>query len=39
MDRDFSTSPGLPSDGGHSYHHCATLNITADASKPLDTRW
>lgn len=31
--------PGIAVDGGHSYHHCATLNITADASKPRDTRW
>jgi hypothetical protein len=26
-------------DGDYSYHHCATVNITADAAKPLDTRW
>jgi hypothetical protein len=26
-------------DGGHSYHHCAILNITADPSKPMDARW
>lgn len=25
--------------GGYSYHHCATLQITADSSKPLDTGW
>ena len=25
--------------GGYSYHHCAELQITADASKPLDTGW
>jgi hypothetical protein len=31
--------PGIAVDGGHSYHHCATLNITADPGKPLDTRW
>jgi hypothetical protein len=31
--------PGIAVDGGHSYHHCATVNITADPSKPLDTRW
>lgn len=31
--------PGIAVDGGHSYHHCAILNITADPSKPLDTRW
>lgn len=31
--------PGIGVDGGHSYHHCAVLNITADATKPIDTRW
>lgn len=25
--------------GGYSYHHCATLQITADPKKPLDTGW
>ena len=25
--------------GGYSYHHCAALEITADESKPVDTRW
>jgi len=25
--------------GGYSYHHCAALEITADPSKPIDTRW
>jgi hypothetical protein len=31
--------PGIGTDGGHSYHHCAIVNITADPSKPIDTRW
>jgi hypothetical protein len=31
--------PGIAVDGGHSYHHCAILNITADTSKPIDKRW
>ena len=31
--------PGIAVDGGHSYHHCATLNITADPEKPIDKRW
>ena len=26
-------------DGDYSYHHCAIVNIVADSSKPLDTRW
>ena len=25
--------------GGYSYHHCAIMHITADPTKPLDTRW
>jgi hypothetical protein len=31
--------PGIAVDGGHSYHHCAILNITADPAKPIDNRW
>ena len=31
--------PGIAVDGGHSYHHCAILNITADPNKPIDKRW
>jgi hypothetical protein len=31
--------PGIAVDGGFMYHHCAIVNITPDASKPLDTRW
>jgi hypothetical protein len=31
--------PGIAVDGGHSYHHCAILNITADPAKPVDARW
>ena len=25
--------------GGYTYHHCAALQITADAAKPLDKGW
>lgn len=25
--------------GGYSYHHCADLQITADATKPIDKGW
>jgi hypothetical protein len=25
--------------GGYAYHQCADLEITADPSKPIDTRW
>ena len=35
----FMAEHGLNADGDYSYHHCATVNITADASKPIDTRW
>jgi hypothetical protein len=31
--------PGIAVDGGHSYHHCAILNITADPARPIDKRW
>jgi hypothetical protein len=31
--------PGIGIDGGHSYHHCSILNITADPAKPIDKRW
>ena len=31
--------PGIAVDGGHNYHHCAVLNITADPAKPIDKRW
>lgn len=30
--------PGVR-EGGYSYHHCAVLNITPDAGKPLDEGW
>ena len=30
--------PGVR-EGGFSYHHCAVLNITADATRPIDSRW
>jgi hypothetical protein len=26
-------------DGDYSYHHCATVNITADPAKPIDKTW
>jgi hypothetical protein len=31
--------PGIAVDGGHNYHHCAILNITADPARPIDKRW
>jgi hypothetical protein len=35
----FMAEHGLNPDGGYFYHHCADLQITADASKPIDRRW
>ena len=35
----FMAEHGRNPDGDYSYHHCAIVNITADATKPLDTRW
>ena len=35
----FMAEHGRNTDGDFSYHHCADLQITADPSKPLDTRW
>jgi hypothetical protein len=35
----FMAEHGLNRDGDFSYHHCADLQISADLSKPLDTRW
>jgi hypothetical protein len=36
---EFMAEHGKNADGDYSYHHCAAVNITADPSKPLDTRW
>ena len=30
---------GYNNPGGYSYHHCATLRITADPNLPIDDRW
>jgi hypothetical protein len=35
----FMAEHGYNKDGGYYYHHCADLQITADPSKPIDTRW
>ena len=35
----FMAEHALNADGDYSYHHCAVVNITADASKPIDSRW
>jgi hypothetical protein len=35
----FMAEHGRNRDGDFTYHHCADLQITADPSKPLDTRW
>jgi hypothetical protein len=35
----FMAEHGVNKDGGYYYHHCADLQVTADPSKPIDTRW
>jgi hypothetical protein len=35
----FMAEHGRNRDGDFSYHHCADLRMTADPSKPIDTRW
>lgn len=35
----FMAEHGFNNPGGYTYHHCADLQITADANKPLDTGW
>ena len=36
---EFMAEHGKNTDGDYSYHHCATVNITADMAKPIDNRW
>lgn len=36
---EFMASHGLNKDGDFTYHHCAALKITANAAKPVDTRF
>jgi hypothetical protein len=35
----FMAEHGFNNPGGYSYHHCAAIQIRADASKPLDKGW
>ncbi|MDR0788461.1 MAG: hypothetical protein LBG44_11455 [Gemmatimonadota bacterium] len=35
----FMNEHGYNNPGGYTYHHCANIRITADPSKPIDTRW
>ena len=35
----FMAEHGLNKDGGYYYHHCADLQITADPSRPVDSKW
>ena len=35
----FMAEHGVNADGGFFYHHCATLEIAPDATKPVDDRW
>jgi hypothetical protein len=36
---EFMAEHGYNKDGGYFYHHCAEMQITADASKPMDRGW
>jgi hypothetical protein len=36
---EFMAEHGYNRDGGYFYHHCADLQITADPSQPVDSRW
>ena len=36
---EFMASHAWLKDGDYSYHHCANLQIRANANKPLDTRF
>jgi hypothetical protein len=35
----FMAEHGVNNPGNFTYHHCAQLQITADAAKPVDQRW
>jgi hypothetical protein len=35
----FMAEHGKNADGDYTYHHCSEIKITADPSKPIDTRW
>ena len=35
----FMEEHGFNNPGGYTYHHCASLQITADSKKPVDTAW
>ena len=35
----FMAEHGFNNPGGYSYHHCAELQITRDAAKPVDAGW
>ena len=36
---EFMGAHGFNKDGGYTYHHCADLQISANPSKPIDTRF
>jgi len=36
---EFMGAHGFNKDGGYTYHHCADLRISANPSKPVDTRF
>jgi hypothetical protein len=36
---EFMAEHGFNNPGGYTYHHCASVQITADPKKPLDSGW
>ena len=36
---EFMAAHGFNKDGGYTYHHCADLQIRANPSQPIDTRF
>ena len=36
---EFMAEHGYNKDGGYFYHHCAEMQITLDAAKPMDRGW
>jgi hypothetical protein len=35
----FMEQHGANNPGNYTYHHCAIVEITADAKKPIDAAW
>jgi hypothetical protein len=39
LDAEFMAAHGRNKEGDFTYHHCAVLQIRANAKKPIDTRF